>query len=80
MTPEQILAWLDANKAAGREPANCNQLALRIGVGRSAMSLALSGLRTCGPLMAKVQKLHDALVLDEFYQGQAGKASSLTRN
>ena len=56
---DEVLAWLDDNKAHGRKPASCTQLAKLCEVGRSHLSLVLSGDRTSAPLLGAIQEIYD---------------------
>ena len=56
---DEVLAWLDDNKAHGRKPASCNQLAKLCEVGRSHLSLVLAGKRSSAPLLGAIQEIHD---------------------
>ena len=56
---DEVLAWLADNKAHGRKPASCNQLAKLCEVGRSHLSLVLAGKRSSAPLLGAIQEIHD---------------------
>ena len=56
---DEVLAWLADNKAHGRKPASCNQLAKLCEVGRSHLSLVLAGKRSSAPLLGAIQEIYD---------------------